>query len=787
VEGTINITLRPIKIAFLVNPNDQGALKTAIELNTLLWGGIYNPIIPTYKRRPSHWKKRTSRKASEILEGYLDAFDPDFVIPLGNYQGQSFYTGGRKQISIQDLFLGYGTYSITGYGINIFDVMRHINVTELKYIRKNPLEFQLPIIGNKHNIFLSSIFGSLPKEAMQTFMKDYFPLLGMSDSHCDLNNYTNFLKRSNIFLRRISSYGLRVSYNRRFYKNCIFFLDANNSLDIIDYWNLRAVGWLVFLVPKQGCNSTEVKDFMYKVIESNYMPDKYNPEMYNYTKILKSQSCSEEEVRTFIESLKLPSVEKSSNSKYYYSFSYPRMWDEWARSHDDVEPSKVVADFIDYDISNFKKDVQIRTLDPKIMYRSSGMNARFANEIQHYIYGSSDLFAEVIPQSKATPLKSIRTIDHSSWRFSKRGIVYLSSHKNWSINFTLPKSENLIIELLESEGWNIKLSTPGRIAKRMVTILGGLYGISLLADRVIIDLLEELKENKHMSEEAIMAKFSIIVNQRQYPFSANEHLKKYIKAKILRLGVELQCPFCGQKSWYGVGEVDYRLNCPKCLDRFEIPSHSPKDIIWSYEAYGPFNLPNRSHGTFSVLLTLRFLSKILHGATSPILSIEGRKGGNKFEADLCMLYRDIGYSSSTPFLIFSECKSFNSFKPSDMRRMRLITKQFEGSVIVFSTLKDSLTNTEKKLLRPFVNRCRRYWKAERPYNPVLILTGNELFADRPPPRNWEDLSDIHQKFALSQKNLSGLLELCDATQQLYLDMDPWHSWLMDRWKKRDSN
>ena len=38
-----------------------------------------------------------------------------------------------------------------------------------------------------------------------------------------------------------------------------------------------------------------------------------------------------------------------------------------------------------------------------------------------------------------------------------------------------------------------------------------------------------------------------------------------------------------------------------------------------------------------------------------------------------------------------------------------------------------LTKTEKKLLRPFVNRCRRYWKAERPYNPVLILTGNELF------------------------------------------------------------
>ena len=41
--GTVNVRLRPIKLAFLVHPNDKASLLKAIEINTFLWGGIYNP------------------------------------------------------------------------------------------------------------------------------------------------------------------------------------------------------------------------------------------------------------------------------------------------------------------------------------------------------------------------------------------------------------------------------------------------------------------------------------------------------------------------------------------------------------------------------------------------------------------------------------------------------------------------------------------------------------------------------------------------------------------------
>jgi len=49
--STINLSVkyRPIKIGFLVEYGDIDALVRTAGMNNLLWGGIYNPIIPVSK------------------------------------------------------------------------------------------------------------------------------------------------------------------------------------------------------------------------------------------------------------------------------------------------------------------------------------------------------------------------------------------------------------------------------------------------------------------------------------------------------------------------------------------------------------------------------------------------------------------------------------------------------------------------------------------------------------------------------------------------------------------
>ncbi len=135
-------------------------------------------------------------------------------------------------------------------------------------------------------------------------------------------------------------------------------------------------------------------------------------------------------------------------------------------------------------------------------------------------------------------------------------------------------------------------------------------------------------------------------------------------------------------------------------------------------------------------------------------------------------------------MIFTECKTYNELTKEDVKRMTVLGEQFPGAVIVFSILRESLSAREQKLLRPFVNRSRRYWKSERPLHPVIILTATELFADDAPPRCWESLSGKYAMFKSRYELGNNLVDLADATQQLYLNLPPWREWLRKRSRRR---
>jgi hypothetical protein len=44
--GTVDIKLRPLRFAFLVDPGNPQQTREAIRLASTLWGGAYCPIIP---------------------------------------------------------------------------------------------------------------------------------------------------------------------------------------------------------------------------------------------------------------------------------------------------------------------------------------------------------------------------------------------------------------------------------------------------------------------------------------------------------------------------------------------------------------------------------------------------------------------------------------------------------------------------------------------------------------------------------------------------------------------
>ena len=244
-------------------------------------------------------------------------------------------------------------------------------------------------------------------------------------------------------------------------------------------------------------------------------------------------------------------------------------------------------------------------------------------------------------------------------------------------------------------------------------------------------------------------------------------LQRLIDAKVIQLGMEIQCSECTRSSWYSVKDTDYELQCPECLGRIIFPSTS-KEVKWSYRPLGPFNSPNQAHGAYAVLLTLRFFSKLvmLGGATTPLMSFTAKKGQVEMEADLALFFQTSEFEDSKTEVIFTECKTFNDFQKKDVDKMINLGDAFPGSILVFTTLKDSLNQKEKTIFRSVVNRSRKHRKNNHPYNPILILTGKELF-----------LQSFWQSHLDEWGPARDMSELCDLTQQLCLGIDSWSEWL----------
>ncbi len=770
--GTVNVRLRPIKLAFLVHPKDKASLLKAIEINTFLWGGIYNPIIPTYRRLPSTWEDRRLKSrnldAPKALSGYLDNFDPDYVVPMGEYSSHSFDVGNRRTIDdVEDILEPVKEHATPKYGIGLFEISRYLIEQELRFQRKHPLDICIPRFGSQYRTFFASVFGQFTDEIDTIFWEHYAETLEAKISDCAAYDYTEFFKPQKLFLARMTSLYLEP---RHHHERRILLLDATKGLDIMDYWNLRAVGWNVIPLPKQLALSDKTIRPTLEFIRANYRPNDSSPKVYNNL-TLKSRSISEDEHQLFRNSLATFQSEGTYREpRVVIPAPYPRIWDERAREWDHVESCEIEVETEEHDISTDQDTIRFKTLDPKFMKRFGGHGeARFANEIDLTLYDDKELLAEVIPEGGRELTRVIGRFGILDWRLSRKGLVYLSRHQKRRISLTLPKAEAVVAKWLNLRGWKVELSPAGRIAKQMIRQLGGINGTWTLAKKGIIQLLEEMNsgDGKSISEADLHGTIARIANQTDSKRMGRIIFRELIEKKAFQFGLEIQCPVCTKHSWYSVKNADYELQCSECLAEFTFPPIS-KDVKWSYRTLGPFSSTNQADGAYTVLLTLRFFSDFspFDSATTPLMSFKAKRKETELEADLALFFQASRFRDSKTQLIFAECKTFNDFGKKDTHRMRQLGEAFPGAVIVFATLKECLSQKEKDILQPLVMRSRKNWKANRPFNPVMILTGKELFL--------ESVWDSHLEGTLRREDL---LELCDATQRINMGMRSRYQWL----------
>ena len=80
---TINarIRVRPLRFGFVLNPSERKTLRRVIETNTCLWNGLFNFIIPLFKRTPMLYRDQyLPGPTKQLMDGLVEAFEPDFLV-----------------------------------------------------------------------------------------------------------------------------------------------------------------------------------------------------------------------------------------------------------------------------------------------------------------------------------------------------------------------------------------------------------------------------------------------------------------------------------------------------------------------------------------------------------------------------------------------------------------------------------------------------------------------------------------------------------------------------------
>jgi len=797
----VNIRLRPIRFVFLVRPDDKKRTLDIFRINTCLWGGKYNPIIPFFKRLPTWWERKGYRfeNAKQIINGYLDFFEPDFIVEAEKGLAGGLGFDPERVLQLTDLLKRDGERDWEKYGLSVYDLYGDLYRKEFQFVHRD-----------KHNIvhvkakdtsftnFAACIFGDFPaQKRLKYFERDYKDVFDPESVILDSDSLAELYKSGCNSALRIGHAKLKIDYHDH-QDPTLFILDARQPKDLIDFWNLRAVHKNVIAIPVQWIES--LSPFCKKFILDNHRPLPGNPNgvMIHPTSMF-SRSIPDDDIEELNENYLRVDKEGANCLQTWY----PPIWREppeiMVRT---MRPTlEAESKGIDIPINEDKPEIRFDPLYPEFA-SEYGNHLRWANVVRLRDWSRRDQIATVFPTNYKNPSFPKFLMGREHLLPTSEGLVIFPEYRNISERWELMDGTTALNTWFNENKITAVLSDAGKATQQIIHTLEGFWGVRALAHKGIIELLNEMSR-RPVAKSAHFNEFQNKINKAvNKDIWRNKNFETLVDRKAVELGLELKCSKCGSWSWYSVKQLDYSLTCDLCLKSFDFPITKPSDSKlsrWAYRVIGPFALPDYARGGYAAALSIRFFADVIGRMDrSEVTWSSGQElilpSGKKSEADFILwnqLKKMFGNDSPTE-IVFGEAKSFgkDAFKQRDVERMKFLSESFPGAVLVFATMKEAeeLSQEEISRVRKLAEWGREYDKERKQSRaPVILLTGTELFTAYRLSNTWKEKGGKHEKLiepAWIGVRLNNLRMLADLTQQLYLEMPSYGKWREEKWKKR---
>lgn len=802
---------RPMRLCFLIPPRDAQALSRSVEICTSLWGGTFNFMIPMILKRPLGWSDQFDKNsARKIIEGYLDAFEPDCLINFCDSSVIQKLSLDAYRVIHRDDFADENPRSI---GISAFNLYEQLFHTEFKFERKYKPKFVSYTSKESSLEPLASIcFGRFPlKDQWPPLKTKYTDVFGPESIELDYSNLLE-LQTSKIYTPlNTTSVGLSISRNYTSARRAVYLLDPANVIDLIDFWNLRALGWQMVAIP--CTNGYEIGNSANELLREFIEPPSSSIDSIR-TVLLKGRSISQNLFKRCVSQFDSDLI-NGAQARMAIQEWYPRIWIEYARPFDGVERCELTFNTRARNVNAFIKGRTIRIEALSAGFDNSfrtAFDANWINVVKPMELGIDLSSTLNLPRRNSALKRLLGSGSISVTAVNSEGICLWTVNSDQKFNLKLPEGIDIIGELLKGLKLDLRMSDPGRSCWELLRVLGDLYSVRYLANAALIQILNELaskiltdKEQSGKEDTTNSGKKkwihgttlpvehfkSLLKDACKYDELESEFMAKFLAERgVLRVGLNIVCPICQFKNWYTPSNLSDSLICERCLRSFAFPASNPPKGGWSYRTQGVFSLSNFASGAYTTALSLGFFSSQLSGAGFAIPSFEIKVDTKAIaECDFAIWWRDSSKPSFELFPILGECKTFGELKRADIIKMKKLMQLFPEAIFVFSTLRERLTPKESKMLKALALYGRKRWRVGQEGGHLLILTSEELLTSDPPPDCWQKRSKQFPNLSTHYENSqfgSKLITLCDVTQQLHLGMEPYHHWLKEYYDKKAS-
>lgn len=760
-QGTIHCmtSTRPRKIAFLVDRANPDQVLQAMECNTLLWGGMLNPIIQV----DDALKTDSSR-----VKAVVDAFEPDHLIAAEGADGpfRSLYDHFQHFHGLEhfhDACLRGDPYE----GTSVLPLLYNLYESRIRFVEPEGRPDSLA--PNRNDVQVGFWFGALRTKDTALPHGHYLKLTAGDDVE-----YSAEMIRRCSAARALTPITSTVTLQSSHFRggNYILIYDDEDLNDIVSAWNIRAAcGPPLIAAPFRML--PDLVKYLNDVIDrvttltNRYTGQKHTCYILVSPGLLEQLPEGDNALKTKADGVITMHPPDFFNLKQNTLWPLTGFWIDNQSDSDSVE------------ITEFRSG-RLRIPRVDFLSRDDYSHGTVSAHVEFLSGQGGDHCSVVIPHDVRSVGSLLTPHGNPATRIGSR-ISYPISPRDTELSIVVPTGKELITWWLDTHGLECEQSQAGYLAERIINMASGPSGVPGLCHRTALQVFDRLvrgrnheghTEPKWMHKQELVSRLgNTTLGSSPWMVNGSHAFERLVRAEALIGGFELKCKECGARNFYRAQELDEMVTCSYCLSKFAIPYTDAARNPWRFRPHGPFAVPRQAMGGFAVALTLSHLIRNSYGSaaymTGPLIS-DPELNGHPFEVDALLLVRRSAHDAPCTQM-FVECKHFREFEQEDIDRAAWIHQRFPEAVICMATLKDELSEEERQRLLGLLAQMNHISLRNEFFRPLLVLTGTELHSYMFNEQSWSKKGGKWAELASQDNHWDmTLARYSTATQHLYI-------------------